>query len=395
MRHLTTRPCQIQLQRSWEANRYPMVRNILTVHLSKEAMICKGLQSIQYLQCLAMVLEPVIPSSSTQDTTEAFVSTVDILDTTIDMLNNSEDTAGVYTTHIDTSEESTTQRTTLEIFTTTKEISDTIDSGVNLTETTLMEIMEKYEMTTENYEEIRTTDSFEDHTDDTTDSNYDSYTAIPKAFDDNILGMNNQIKAEETTSILEIDDKFETTANILISSSRSFPPVPETGTKITSTSFILFNSSQDITNFLSQVATTPPTFSLQTKTLVPGIPDWVIILVLIIIILLFLICFCLFLYKHKHGRSLTKLGHSLLLQGHHKHARLMSVSPINLKQVKNTPTCWNCPRNLFQENDFLKLERKMALELPILEEINKEIEKRKANRFKHLALPPILPPISH
>ena len=60
-----------------------MVRNILTVHLSKEAMICKGLQSIQYLQCLAMVLEPTLPTTSTQ---ESVITT-----TAVEMLNYSSD----------------------------------------------------------------------------------------------------------------------------------------------------------------------------------------------------------------------------------------------------------------------------------------------------------------
>ena len=375
-----------------------MVRNILTVHLSKEAMICKGLQSIQYLQCLAMVLEPVIPSASTQDNSEAFVSMVDILDTTIVLLNNSEDPKGVQTTHIDNIKESTTP--TLDIFTTTEEISDTINPGVNLIETTLKEIIyesldsrDEYNMTTENHEEIMTTDSSDDHTDDTTD-NDDSFSAIQNTIDDNILGISNQIITEETTSFQQLDEKIETTAANLISSSRSIPTEPEPGTKTSSTSSIRFNSSQDMTQFLNQVATAPPTFSLQTRTLIHGTPDWVTILLLIILLLLCLICFCLFLCKHKTGKSLTNLVHSLVLQNHPKHARLMSVSPINLKKVKNTPTCWNCPRLQFQENDFLKLERKVALELPILEEINKEIEKRKANPYKHLALPPILPPIS-
>ena len=49
----------------------------------------------------------------------------------------------------------------------------------------------------------------------------------------------------------------------------------------------------------------------------------------------------------------------------------------------------------FQENEFLNLEGKVALEVPILEEISKEIEKRKSNiPYKHMALPPILPPIA-
>ena len=53
-----------------------MVKNILTIHLSKEAMICKGLQGLQYLQCLAMVLEPEYPTTSTQGSIDTIVTGV-------------------------------------------------------------------------------------------------------------------------------------------------------------------------------------------------------------------------------------------------------------------------------------------------------------------------------
>ena len=80
----------------------------------------------------------------------------------------------------------------------------------------------------------------------------------------------------------------------------------------------------------------PPLNYHKTTAMIRGIPNWVMVLVIVIIMMLLILLFCLYLYKNKGRKSLTNLMNTFLMYKHFKHARMMSVSPINNEKVKHT-----------------------------------------------------------
>ena len=353
-----------------------MVRNILTVHLSKEAMICKGLQSIQYLQCLAMVLEPEITSSSTQQSVKQntemntafkdlhnytsegnFVTTDTFIDEPLTFPNTD-----LTTYHEEIEAESTTVFSDLDyvMFTSTEHttlipVTKDKDYFVDTDLTTHYEDTEAavtkntsfiheanitdvdYDKSTIIKDTTNTAITQDDNEENSTWVQLDDLSYVTSREDTTVTPVNEDMNTNNSNSAIFDKDEYVDTEERMSSSLITKEAI------ITSTASI-FTSQEENTNYessasyfitanvLSQVATKQTTLLLETQTLISGIHDWLLFMIVIIIMLcLFLSCiFCL--CKTKGGKHLKKL--LSLIHDNPNHARMMSVSPVDIKEVK-------------------------------------------------------------